>query len=220
MKATLFFLVLILLPYKLLAIDPSPTPQVVIILGAPASGKGTQAVQLSKALGIPHISTGDLFRENIKQNTELGQKAKSFIDSGKLVPDDLVLDILFDRISKSDAAQGYVLDGFPRTIPQAVALEKKLPPNAKVTVLNLVVSDDTILKRALGRQRSDDTPEIVQERLKNYYAQTAPLIEFYTKKGLLKNINGEKQPDEVFAELKKALPSANSTAPAKEPTTK
>jgi adenylate kinase len=207
MRIALFFLMIAVLPYSLIA--SSNPPQVVILLGAPASGKGTQAVQLSKALGIPHISTGDLFRENIEKNTELGKKVKSYMETGKLVPDDLVLALLFERISKNDATQGYVLDGFPRTIPQAEALEKKLPLHATVTVLNLVVSDDTILKRALGRKRSDDTPEVIKERLKNYYAQTEPLVEYYKKKGLLKNVDGEKSPELVFDELKKSLSVPN-----------
>lgn len=205
MKSTFVYLLVLFLPCILLANETSKAPPVVIIVGPPASGKGTQAIQLAKTLGVPHISTGDLFRENISKNTELGQKAKGFIDTGKLVPDNLVLDMLFDRLSKSDASKGYVLDGFPRTIAQAEALEKKLPPRATVSVLNLVVSDETIVKRALGRKRSDDTPEIVQERLKQYYAQTAPLIAFYTKKGLLKNIDGEKSPEAVLGELKHTI---------------
>ena len=211
MKMTLFFLMLLALPYTLISAETSKPPQVVIILGAPASGKGTQSVQLAKSLGIPQISTGDLFRENIENNTDLGKQVKSYMDAGKLVPDALVLDVLFDRISKSDASQGYILDGFPRTIPQAEALEKKLPPGTSVKVLNLVVSDDTIIKRALGRQRSDDNPEVVKERLKNYYAQTAPLVDFYTKKGLLKNIDGEKPPIVVFEELKQAAAAEPKT---------
>lgn len=203
----LFFI--LALPLTLLsASNLSPSnPQVVIMLGAPASGKGTQAVQLSKKLGIPHISTGDLFRENIGKNTPLGQKAKTFIDAGKLVPDELVLDMLFERIAQVDAVNGYVLDGFPRTTPQAEALEKKLPANTSVTVLNLIVSDETILKRALGRKRSDDTPEVVKERLRNYYAQTAPLVEYYSSKNILKNIDGEKSPEAVFEDLQTALKS-------------
>jgi adenylate kinase len=209
MKTVLLYLLILVIPCTLFATLVPKAPLVVIILGAPASGKGTQAVQLSKAMGIPHISTGDLFRENISKNSELGKKAKVFMDSGKLVPDNLVLEMLFDRISKSDAFQGYVLDGFPRTLAQAEALEKKLPSYASVTVFNLIVSDETIMKRALGRKRSDDTPEIVQERLKNYYSQTAPLVEFYAKKGLLKNIDGEKSSEEVFKELQKALPVQN-----------
>ena len=206
MKEFFFFVLSLSLSCMLAASSTAAKgPEVVILLGAPACGKGTQAVLLSKDRGLPHISTGDLFRENIERKTELGQKAKGFMDDGQLVPDSLVLDMLFDRIGKSDPSQGYILDGFPRTITQAEALENKLPKDARVIVLNFVVSDETIIKRALGRKRSDDTPAIIKERLKNYYAQTAPLIEFYTKKGLLKNIDGEKSCEEVSKELKKAI---------------
>lgn len=198
---------LLLLPLTILAVDfASPKPQtVVILLGPPASGKGTQAVDLSKTLSLPHISTGDLLRANITNKTPLGEEAKNFMDKGQLVPSELVLSMLFARIAENDAKKGYILDGFPRTIDQADALDKHLPKNASLIVLNLVVSDETITKRALGRKRSDDTLEIVQERLKAYHAQTAPLIEYYTKKGLLKAVDGEKTPEEVQKELLEKL---------------
>jgi adenylate kinase len=125
--------------------------KVVILLGPPGSGKGTQAVRLTKELKIPHISTGDLFRENISQNTELGKRAKSYMDAGKLVPDEVVLDMLFDRVSKPDSANGYLLDGFPRTLPQAEALDKHLASNTHLIVLDLEVPDEMIVKRAEGR---------------------------------------------------------------------
>lgn len=129
----------------------SNTQQVVILLGPPGSGKGTQAVRLSKELGIPHISTGDLFRYNISQNTDLGKRAKTYMDKGQLVPDEVVLDMLFDRVSQADSSKGYLLDGFPRTIPQAKALDIHLGSGVKVTALNLEVSDDAIFKRMAGR---------------------------------------------------------------------
>lgn len=197
----------LVLPFTLLAIDFSPpiSQTVVILLGPPASGKGTQAVQLAKTLKLPHISTGDLFRENIGKETELGKKAKDFIDKGQLVPDELVLSMLFDRIQERDAKEGYILDGFPRTLVQAEAFEKKLSKNTSIVVLNLDVSDDTIIKRALGRKRSDDTPEVIKERLKAYHMQTAPLIDHYAKKGLLQNIDGEKSPEQVQDELVEKL---------------
>lgn len=125
--------------------------KVVVLLGPPGSGKGTQAVRLTKELGIPHISTGDLFRDNISKDTELGRKAKSYTNAGKLVPDELVLDMLFDRVSKPDCAHGYLLDGFPRTLAQAEALDKHLAPNTQLIVLNLEVPDELIIKRAEGR---------------------------------------------------------------------
>lgn len=203
MKTALYFLMILIFPCSLFSSDDSP--QVVIMLGAPASGKGTQAVQLAKYLGVPHISTGDLFRDNIEKNTDLGKIVKKDMDEGKLVPDNLVLEMLFKRVSESDASRGYVLDGFPRTIPQAEELQKKLPSNASVLVLNLVVPDETCILRAMGRKRTDDTLEVVKERLKHYHAQTAPLVDYYAKKGILKNIDGEKAPEVVFEELKQAV---------------
>lgn len=126
-------------------------PLVVILLGPPGSGKGTQAVRLTKELGIPHISTGDLFRENMSKNTELGKTAKGYIEAGKLVPDQIVLDMLFDRVSRPDSAQGYLLDGFPRTLSQAETLDKYLGDDVHLIVLDLVVPNDAIIKRAEGR---------------------------------------------------------------------
>lgn len=144
---SLFCLALPLLVYS----QTIQQQKVIILLGPPASGKGTQASRLAAELKIPHISTGDLFRENMKNNTLLGQKVKSFMDAGKLVPDEIVLDMLFDRVSRPDCANGYVLDGFPRTIPQAEAFDKRLSDGQKVIVLNLDVKDETLIKRTAGR---------------------------------------------------------------------
>lgn len=131
---------------------PIPKSQTVIImLGAPGAGKGTQAVRLSERLHLPQISTGDLFRENLKGNTPIGQKAKTFMDRGQLVPDEVVLDMLFDRIGRADCKKGYILDGFPRTIPQAEALEKHLGRHTRLIVLTLEVPDKLILERLTGR---------------------------------------------------------------------
>jgi adenylate kinase len=127
--------------------------RVVILLGPPGAGKGTQATRLGAALSLPHVSTGDLFRENLKNNTPLGLKARGFMDSGRLVPDELVLEMLFDRVGRPDCAQGYLLDGFPRTIPQAEALEKRLAQRgARIHVLNLQVPDALLLERITGRR--------------------------------------------------------------------
>lgn len=132
--------------------SPLSKPQTVIImLGAPGAGKGTQAVRLSEQYCIPQISTGDLFRENLKNNTPTGQKAKSYMDAGKLVPDEVVLEMLFDRIQKPDCRKGYILDGFPRTIPQAEAFDKHLSRHAKMIVLSLEVPDEMIVERLAGR---------------------------------------------------------------------
>lgn len=210
--------------------------KVVILLGPPGSGKGTQAVRLTKELGIPHISTGDLFRENISKDTELGKRAKTFMNAGKLVPDEVVLDMLFDRVSRPDCEKGYLLDGFPRTLPQAAALDKFLASNVDLVVLDLEVPDEVIVKRAEGRltckscgsvynryftppvkegvcdkcggeliQRPDDKAEVVQERLRVYREQTFPLVEYYTKKGVLKRVDGTQSPDAVFEALKGKL---------------
>ena len=130
---------------------PNPNQNVIILLGPPGSGKGTQAKRLSVDFAIPHISTGDLFRENIGKNTDLGKKAKTFMDAGKLVPDELVLEMLFDRVSHPDGKQGYILDGFPRTIPQAEAFARSLSPDANLIVVNLDIPDDLIIKRISGR---------------------------------------------------------------------
>lgn len=124
---------------------------VIILLGPPGSGKGTQAIEISKQKNIPHISTGDLFRENIGNNTELGKEARNYMDKGQLVPDELVLNMLFDRVSRLDCKSGYVLDGFPRTIPQAEALDKYLKDKSQVIALNLEVPDEVIVKRIEGR---------------------------------------------------------------------
>jgi len=211
-------------------------PRIVILLGPPGSGKGTQAVRLTKELSIPHISTGDLFRENISKNTDLGQRAKGFMDAGKLVPDELVLEMLFDRVSRPDCTNGYLLDGFPRTLPQAEAFEKQLKPGTELVVLDLEVPDEVIVKRAEGRltckscasiynryfsppkeegicdkckgeliQRSDDKAEVVQERLRTYHNQTKPLVEYYSKKGVLHRFDGTQQPTEVFNQIMTVL---------------
>jgi adenylate kinase len=127
-------------------------PKVVILLGPPGAGKGTQAVRLSSALGLPHVSTGDLLRENRAKGTPLGKKAQESMDKGVLVPDELVLDMLFDRVGRPDCAQGYVLDGFPRTLPQAEALARRLPSSTSACALNLSVPDASLLARITGRR--------------------------------------------------------------------
>lgn len=206
---------------------------VLILLGAPGSGKGTQAKRLAIEYQIPHISTGDLFRENMSADTPLGKKVKEFIQTGKLVPDELVLNMLFDRISKPDCVRGYLLDGFPRTIVQADALTKEINPKMHVMALFLNVDDQVIMKRAEGRlickqcatiynrfvnpplhegicdkcsgevyQRPDDASNVVLDRLKIYYKQTQPLLDYYDKKGMLATFNGNQSPDVVYTELK------------------
>ena len=203
----------------------------IIMLGAPGAGKGTQAKKIAEKYGIPHISTGDIFRANIKNGTELGKKAKTYMDQGALVPDELTCDLVVDRIQQPDCANGYVLDGFPRTIPQAECLTTALDKLGQKMdyAINVDVPDENIVHRMGGRracvgcgatyhvdnhkgqtcdscggeliQRTDDAPETVANRLKVYHEQTSPLIDFYQSKGVLKSVDGTRSIDEVFAEI-------------------
>jgi len=133
---------------------------VIILLGPPGSGKGTQAKKISQKLSIPHISTGDLFRENLSKGTELGKKVKSYMESGNLVPDDIVVDMLMSRVTAPDCKNGYLLDGFPRSLPQAEALQKQLGNNVNLIVLNIKVDDESIVKRIEGRMTCDNCGQI------------------------------------------------------------
>ena len=206
----------------------------IIMLGAPGAGKGTQADKICAKYNIPHISTGDIFRANIKNNTELGQKAKSYMDKGELVPDELVVDLVVDRIKADVCANGYVLDGFPRTIPQAEALDAALAAiNDKVDyAINVEVPDENIINRMSGRRacvacgatyhivhiptkvegicdkcgaelilRDDDKPETVKNRLNVYHEQTQPLIDYYTAKNVLHEVDGTKAMEDVFSSI-------------------
>lgn len=207
----------------------------IILLGAPGAGKGTQATKISDKYGLPHISTGDIFRENIKNQTEIGLLAKSYIDKGQLVPDEVTCKIVENRIAKPDCKNGYMLDGFPRTIVQAEALDK-------ITKIDLVINIDVdfslVMDRICGRrvckdcgeshhvstlngkttcsrcggelsQRKDDNPETVESRLAVYAKQTAPLIEYYTKKGLIFNVKSDENstPDSTFEKVSTKLDS-------------
>ena len=206
----------------------------IIMLGAPGAGKGTQADMICNKYNVPHISTGDIFRANIKNGTELGQKAKGYMDAGELVPDSLVVDLVIDRIHQDDCENGYVLDGFPRTIPQAEALDSALAESGEAVdyAINVDVPDENIVTRMSGRracvkcgatyhikynapategvcdncgseliQREDDKPETVLNRLSVYHEQTQPLIDYYDGKGIVKNIDGTKDLNEVFADI-------------------
>lgn len=183
--------------------------QVILLLGAPASGKGTQAKFIAKKLNIPHISTGDLFRENIKNHTKLGIEAQTHIQKGQLVPDALVLDMLFARIAEADAKNGYLLDGFPRTVPQAEAYEKHVGKQVKLIAINIEVPDSVLLERIASRQkaegRADDTQEIAKERLKVYQEQTAPLIAFYESQGILHKVQGNTSVEDVQKQITNIL---------------
>lgn len=210
----------------------------VIMLGAPGAGKGTQAKMIAEKCSIPHISTGDIFRANIKNGTELGAKAKSYMDKGLLVPDELVCDLVVDRIQQADCERGYILDGFPRTIPQAEALEAALNAIEQKLdyAINIEVPDENIINRMSGRRacvgcgatyhlvfnptkvegvcdacgealilRDDDKPETVTKRLNVYHEQTQPLIDFYSTRNVLVEVDGTQSMDKVFEDIMKIL---------------
>lgn len=210
----------------------------IVLLGPPGAGKGTQAERIVEKYGIPQISTGDIFRANIKNNTELGQKAKSYMDKGELVPDELVVDLVKDRLEQDDCKEGFMLDGFPRTVFQAEELDKIMAAkNISInSVLNIDVEAQKLIDRIAGRrvckacgatynvntkptkaegvcdacggevyQRADDNRETVENRINVYFSQTAPLIDYYKKAGVIADINGDQDMAAVFAEITKVL---------------
>ena len=183
----------------------------IVLLGPPGSGKGTQAALLKDRLGVPHISTGDLLRSAVAEGTTLGKKAQSFMDRGELVPDELMLGLIEERLGAPDVAPGFILDGYPRNLTQARALDDvldRLKMSAE-TALELVVDEDQIVerlaKRAAEEGRSDDTEEVVRNRLNVYREQTAPVSNHYDEKGLLKQIDGIGSIEEINQRLASAL---------------
>lgn len=209
-----------------------------VLMGPPGAGKGTQAAFLVKQFGIPHISTGDMFRLAMQQGTELGLKAKGYMEAGQLVPDEVTIGIVRDRLSQPDCQKGFLLDGFPRTVVQAEALQELLEKLNRVidAVINIEVTIPNLLARMNGRlvcrkcgttyhaeygppkaanicdkcngevyQRSDDVGPTVEKRLIVYETQTAPLIDYYQKQGLLKTISGEQEVESVFQDILKSL---------------
>ncbi len=203
----------------------------VIFLGPPGAGKGTQAVRVCERLGIPQISTGDILRRAMKEGTPTGLAAKAYVDKGELVPDSVVIDIVRERLAAPDCQKGYVLDGFPRTVPQAEALAAFADIDA---VIDIEVSDEQLTERLSGRrvclacggtyhvsrlggsttcakcgaqliQRNDDKAETVLSRLGVYHAQTAPLIDYYSARGLLRTVDGAQPMDDCFAAILSAL---------------
>jgi adenylate kinase len=163
-----------------------------LLFGPPGAGKGTQAEILAKLQEIPHISTGDIFRAAVSNQTELGLQAKGYMDRGELVPDTLVIGLIKERLTQPDTSNGWLLDGFPRTLPQAEALEQLLSALGQEydRVLNLAVPDATLVSRMLGRGRQDDTEEVIRKRLQVYRDQTEPLIGFYRQRQRLADIDG------------------------------
>jgi adenylate kinase len=188
-----------------------------ILLGPPGAGKGTQASRIAKHFGIPQLSTGDMLREAAAAGTPLGLRAKHIMDGGDLVPDEVVIAVVADRIDHTDAVNGFVLDGFPRTVPQAEALDRELEARGigLDAVLELEVNEDVLLVRIRGRAeqaasqgqpvRRDDNPEVFKTRLKAYRVQTAPVTEYYRSQGLLKIVDGLQPIDVVTKELMMAL---------------
>ena len=200
-----------------------------ILLGAPGAGKGTQAACLAEMYGVPHISTGDIFRANLKAGTPLGQKVKKYMDEGLLVPDELTVDLVMDRLQQDDCRAGYILDGFPRTLVQAAALDARVAIDAAV---DIAVQDEAIVTRMAGRRvcpscgepyhtlskkpvkegicdrcgselitRADDEPTTVLKRLQVYYSQTAPLIDYYRESGKLLSVDGMQSVADVTKEI-------------------
>jgi adenylate kinase len=187
----------------------------VVLLGPPGAGKGTQAQIIAGRLGVPAISTGDIFRANVSGQTELGKKAKAFMDAGELVPDEITVAMVKDRLAEPDAKAGFLLDGFPRTIAQAEQLRSSLAElgHGLDCVLELVVDEEELVRRLSGRrmlvdgemvQRDDDKPETVRRRLQVYREQTAPLAGFYETEGLLARIDAIGEIDEVTARAMEA----------------
>jgi len=213
----------------------------VVLLGMPGAGKGTQAERLAQALGVPHVASGDLFREHLDKGTELGRRARGYIERGDLVPDDVTIGMVAERLARPDCADGVVLDGFPRTVAQAQALEGVLARLgvALDSVLLVHVSEEVALARLAGRwtcracgtvyhtlfdppqqagvcdacggelyQRPDETPEAHRHRLCVYQEQTAPLVEYYRRAGLLVDVDGEQSIEDVAADLRAAVEAA------------
>jgi adenylate kinase len=177
----------------------------IVLLGPPGAGKGTQAQKLSEKLGIPQISTGDLFRKNISEKTPLGEEAKRYLDAGDLVPSSLTNALVEDRIGDDDAADGFILDGFPRSVEQAKALHDMLEKrDLKLdAVLEFQVSEEELLERLKERGRADDTEEVIHNRMKVYRDETEPLLEYYSDE--LKTVDAVGSLDEVFARALRAL---------------
>lgn len=175
----------------------------IVLLGAPGSGKGTQAAILTEHLEVPHISTGALLRAAVEAGTELGQKARSIMDRGELVPDDIMLDLIEERLQQADAQKGFILDGYPRNLSQASALGTLLDRIEKPLDVAIQIDVDTdlvverIAKRAAEEGRSDDSEQTVRKRMAVYEEQTAPVVGFYAEKGLLTRVLGEGSIDEV-----------------------
>jgi adenylate kinase len=190
-----------------------------IFIGPPGAGKGTQSARLVDYLRIPHLSTGDMLRQAVRDQTEAGCLAESFMAQGDLVPDDVVMDLVRERLERPDCRAGALLDGVPRNQRQADLLDEALARSGiRLDVaLELRVSDDVVIQRLAGRGRGDDQPEVIKHRLKSYWRQTRPLLDYYRQRGILHVIDGLGTPDEVFERIEAALRSARCEAPVRGP---
>ncbi len=177
----------------------------VVLVGPPGAGKGTQADTLSERLGVPHVSTGDLFRQHIDANTDLGHQVKDILDAGGLVPDELTIELVHDRFAQPDTAEGFLLDGFPRNVTQANLLSKMLAESDDKldAVIELAVDEDVLVDRLLARGRNDDTEDVIRHRLQVYRSETEPLLDYY--RDLLITVNGVGEVDEVSERILRAL---------------
>ena len=179
----------------------------IVFIGPPGAGKGTQAERLVETYEMAHLSTGDMLRAARDAQTPVGQEAEKYMSAGELVPDDVIVKIIAERLEEPDCQRGYLLDGFPRTVGQAGALDAMLGQKGTPldVVLELRVPEDELFNRLAGRGRADDKPEVIRQRLTNYREQTAPVLDYYSERGLLKSIDGLGTVDEVFARAREVL---------------
>jgi adenylate kinase len=184
----------------------------IVFVGPPGAGKGTQSGRLVGRLGVPHLSTGDLLRAAVEEQTELGEMAAEYMSAGRLVPDELMLKLIGKRVGRDDCHGGYLLDGFPRTLVQAQSFDVVLGEIGEAIdmVIELVVRHEVLIERLAKRQRSDDTPDVISKRLRGYEKRTKVVIEYYKPRGIVYQIDGEGSTDEVFARIEHAVSNASN----------